>query len=100
MRGLAEIPRLILAAADAKYTDERMTFTMHADGKGADAVVIHLAFEQLSDLRKAHYVASDDAKKEAFYSKTLPEGIALLEKNVTHGQAAFFNGKVRRTTII
>lgn len=36
MRGLAEVPRLILAAADAKYTDERMTFTMHADGKDAD----------------------------------------------------------------
>ena len=31
IRGLAEIPRLLLAAADVKYTDDRIAFVRNAD---------------------------------------------------------------------
>jgi len=132
IRGLAEVPRLILAAGGQEFKDDRCAFSRNADGSyhrgdweerkksapygqmplltladgtviaqssaivrflskkfhltGAneiEAALIDAQHEAVQDLRKTYYTAKSDPTKAAeFFAKTLPEGIAYIEKNI------------------
>lgn len=146
IRGLAELPRLILTAAGQAFTDDRIAFSRNADGSfeqgdwkerklsapygqvpilevdgvkiaqsGAiirflarrlglegtsdiEAALIDGGYEAMLDIRKKFFEAkSDEAKKAEFWSKTFPESLAMLSKNV---QGELFFAKSNKMSFV